>query len=474
MADCREVALPIYKLYVVSVIEQHKPIPPIPEFVLKVINEGLGSIDDIGGFLGLEQPVVEDALVELMRSDDVHLTAPPDRASRNSRLAPKGGARLEKSQLVVRQETTLPVHFDGLLRRVTSLGRSSFLTAKEVRDSGAMEIPPFPAKSPELEDLKLGELDQLFSRQFPDGEDKRRQKTRLLALKSLARRERFYQPAFALAYRAIDSDEVQVAFEIDGRLSQEHEEAFARGDGPRRLGIVQSITTTRAERLLAQVLGRDVINEAQPSEELEEAKEEAGCAAAELEAAHEKLKSAESAEQRKSAEQAAQAAAQRLAVSQAALAQHTTRHLGVFEHPRLLQQALQDSKQRLLIISPWITPEVVDAGFLLRLEALLQRGVRVYIGYGLGNVAEDKEGQKRVVAHLEKLVAKCDGFRITRMGDTHAKVLISDQNFGVVTSFNWLSFRGTQNRTFRDERGIYFSKRDLIDNLFNDYLSRFA
>ncbi len=357
---------------------------------------------------------------------------------------------------------------------MVGLGRSSLLSPKQVRESGALEIPPFPAKRPELEDVKLGEVDQLLGLQFPDGESKRRQKTRLLALNSLARRERFYQPAFAVAYRAIDGDEVQVAFEIDGRLSQQHEEAFAHADGPRRLGIVQSITTTRAERFLAQVVGREVINEAHPSEELEAVKEEAGCAAVELEGAREKLKSAESAEQRKVAELAAEMADQRMKVSQAALAQHPTRHLGVFEHRPLLQKALEETKERLLIISPWMTPEVVDRPFLSRLDALLQRGVRVYIGFGLGQVEEDKEKQNRVVGQLEELAVKYDGFSIRRLGDTHAKVLLSDRVFGVVTSFNWLSFRGAQNRTFRDERGIFFSKPDLIDSLFNDYLTRFT
>jgi hypothetical protein len=295
-----------------------------------------------------------------------------------------------------------------------------------------------------------------------------------LALKSLARRERLYLPGFALAYRAIDGDEIQVAFEIGGRLSQEHEEAFARADGPRRHGIVQSITATRAERFLAQVVGPELVSEARPSEELEAAKEEVACAAAELAEAEEGIKGAETAELRKAAENAAQAAAQRLAESQATLAQPTTRHLSVFEHRPLLELALRGTKERLLIISPWLSPEVVDRVFLSDLEALLKGGVRAYLGFGLGQPEEDKEGQIRIIGQLENLATKYSEFNLKRLGDTHAKVLISDRVFGVVTSFNWLSFRGAQNRAFRDERGILFSKPDLIESLFNDYLPRFV
>ena len=54
------------------------------------------------------------------------------------------------------------------------------------------------------------------------------------------------------------------------------------------------------------------------------------------------------------------------------------------------------------------------------------------------------------------------------------KVLISDRQFIVTTSFNWLSFRGDPNRTFRDEQGMFVGVRDVIDKRFDHLAPRFA
>ena len=58
------------------------------------------------------------------------------------------------------------------------------------------------------------------------------------------------------------------------------------------------------------------------------------------------------------------------------------RNLYVAEHPPLPDDALRTAKSRLMIISPWIKRKVVDQAFIRKLEQLLSKEVRVYIGYG--------------------------------------------------------------------------------------------
>ena len=55
----------------------------------------------------------------------------------------------------------------------------------------------------------------------------------------------------------------------------------------------------------------------------------------------------------------------------------------MYEHPRLLEKALNGSQDRLMIISPWIRAQVVNQDFLRKLKDTLKRGVKVYIGYGI-------------------------------------------------------------------------------------------
>ncbi|MEQ8462135.1 hypothetical protein [Coleofasciculus sp. E1-EBD-02] len=50
---------------------------------------------------------------------------------------------------------------------------------------------------------------------------------------------------------------------------------------------------------------------------------------------------------------------------------------------------------------------------------------------------------------------------------------VSDSKFAIVTSFNWLSFKGDPNRTFRDERGTLVSDSQKIQELFDKEMKRF-
>jgi phosphatidylserine/phosphatidylglycerophosphate/cardiolipin synthase-like enzyme len=63
---------------------------------------------------------------------------------------------------------------------------------------------------------------------------------------------------------------------------------------------------------------------------------------------------------------------------------------------------------------------------------------------------------------------------VRRLGNTHAKVLISDDRYIIVTSFNWLSFRGDPKRTFRDERGTLVSRAEYVEQQSKSWLARFA
>jgi hypothetical protein len=72
------------------------------------------------------------------------------------------------------------------------------------------------------------------------------------------------------------------------------------------------------------------------------------------------------------------------------------------------------------------------------------------------------------------LSEKFTALRFVGLGDTHAKVLILDHRYLVVTSFNWLSFRGDPAKPFRDERGVLVSIPSKIDAEYEKYKKRVA
>src|SRR3546814_12031660 len=93
--------------------------------------------------------------------------------------------------------------------------------------------------------------------------------------------------------------------------------------------------------------------------------------------------------------------------------------VAVYDHPRLLRDAMSTARKRLIIISPWITDAVVDRVFIGALIDRLQRGVAVHIGYGLGI----EERIPQAVRKLEQISRDHANIRLVRRGDTHAKLL---------------------------------------------------
>jgi hypothetical protein len=452
---------------------------------LKSINVGLSSEEDIGRFLGLELPIIKDAMINLRMSEDIDLIAPDGSLMQVWKLTKKGEGTLRDAKIIVPEERTFDINFDGLLRYPRWYGQleSRFLLkAKDLRDKDIIEIEPSAKKPPELSDLKLKDVDTIIRQIEGARKAKVKQERDLLALKAIERRQRFFQPAMALIYKAKDSDDVQVAFAIDGVLSNEHEAAFARSNGVKKLKILETIKESTPRKLAEEVLGRDFVAQ-NPIPNIEIVKEKVFTAQAELQAQIEttrnRIEQTNNDEEKRLLNQQLQEASQRIEELEnqleSALASLPIRFLEVYEHRPLLEQAFKDSKERLMIISPWIRASSVDKRFLQQFENLLKRGVQVFIGYGLGE-NDDKKHSCDIQAenNLQKLANQYKtNFLLKRLGDTHAKILISDAKFAVTTSFNWLSFKGDRDRTFRDERGTLVSDTHKIDELFDSYRSRF-
>lgn len=414
IVDFEEVGLPVYRVVSIVLTLQPKAFSPIEDFVLRAVNVGLNDPADVAAFLGIEPRIVEATASTLLQDDDI-LVDPKGFL----RLTPKSERVLRGEELIRPREQSLVFWFDGLTRKPIRRDDFRLVEPRILKDRGVREIRPFPAKRPAPDEIEGEELLSSLKGHAPGQEPL----TQILQVKSVEKAFLHYIPASALIYRSEATDDVQVGFVIDGRLSQTHEDAFAESDGPARLGITRAILKP------------------EPMKDPSGLNLPIGPAAG------------KSAASRKRREQAISRFRQRSAdvggVSDTA-STGDVQMVAVYEHPPLLREALATASKRLIIISPWITDAVVDGTFLGRLRALLDRGVEVHIGYGLG---EDVGKTTRAIEELEKLARLRANLSFVRLGDTHAKILIKDSDWLVTTSFNWLSFKGDPKRTFREEWG---------------------
>lgn len=92
----------------------------------------------------------------------------------------------------------------------------------------------------------------------------------------------------------------------------------------------------------------------------------------------------------------------------------------------------------------------------------------VTIAHGYGT--DDSGSDKLALTKLRSLAYRFDNFTLARLGNTHAKILIFDGHW-VNTSFNWLSFRGDPDRTYRMEEGTMVSIQSRVDQEYEKYLA---
>ena len=462
----REVGLPFWDIPVRCRLLAKKPLPALDEFVLKCVDADLRTGDDVSRFLGLPLRVVEVVMGRLVSSG--HLVPLPIVETEPVRftLTERGQRALGESGEVVAEERDLNIAYDGLLREFTLVDLSARWRPRDLRDNDILELPAFPADPPDI-----GPADTAAVGMAITGITSLAEHELLKVLGLAGKREKFFVRGLALVFESADvPGETVVKFAIDGRPSEEHDHAFARAEGHRKLGIVGSLRELDGgpDALLAPEVLR------QRSEDSE---------AAALRRATETFRNriveiehrAAAVEEDESMEDLARQLEElqrKLDEAESALAHVPARLLEVHEHPALLREAMSSAEDRLLIVSPWIRAGVVNRQFLGELEGLLDRGVDVAIGFGID---DSKVGQDRDLEAERKLSALSNryaNFRFVRLGDTHAKVLVLDRRFVVVTSFNWLSFRGDSRRPFRDERGTLVTIADEIDRIYDDYMRR--
>ncbi|HUA74601.1 MAG TPA: hypothetical protein VL988_07570 [Solirubrobacteraceae bacterium] len=309
LAAATNVALPYWRIRTRVRVLARKRIGAIDEYVLRTIRAGISNRADIGAFLGLGDQLMEATTVGLLEGELV--------AWRGNDLAlTHSGTELLRECVLIKSEVrTVEIEWDGLLRRPVA-PLSGSLEPRDIRALGIREIPPSPSTAPTAEEMRdqLGTIEELL-RQLAD---RRAEMFDLLDIGGIERRFRMFRPATALVYEREGATDVQVSLVVDGRISDEHEQAFARAGLARRLGVGD----------------KGLPSDRRAIDRLLKANEVTG-----------------------------------------------TRALAPYEHSDPMQIALAHSERRLLIIGRELRTAVVGEQFLEAIEACLQRGVQVTLAW---------------------------------------------------------------------------------------------
>ena len=244
----REVGLSFWEMPLRCRLLARAETPTIDEFVIRCIDAELLRPEEVAQFLGLPLRVLEVAMGRLVTSGHIVPTPPDSEGEIRYILSERGRHTLADSVEIVPVERTLPVSFDGLLRRFTLVDPTLRWRPRDLKQHDILPIPALPADPPDVGPPDTAGVAAALSRATDPSDHE------LLSVLGLAgKREQFFVRAIALVFESTEDGEVSVHFAIDGRPSEEHDLAFARAEGKKKLGILGALAdgSSPADHLLS-------------------------------------------------------------------------------------------------------------------------------------------------------------------------------------------------------------------------------
>jgi DNA-binding MarR family transcriptional regulator len=370
LVDYGEVGLPVFRLTIEAITTTQRTLPTIHEFVMRCLSLGESREETIARMLGLRPEVVVGAVNALVAEG---LVARQSGSSdlQSFGLTEAGEARLAVESIEVPQEEMLVIDYDGVRRLPIRLAGAAVVKAAELKLSGALEIRPYPAEAPAIDTLAIHDITRVVRRQR--GEDFRRT---VLALKRIVRRNNVFSEAVALVFAADKGGEVQVAFAIDGKLSELHERAFAENGGPKKMGFLKALSESDSKSQIDAILGKQTAKAFPPRADVITLRRVQSDAEAVV---RNTVAAAERGGKGNPASAALAMAQQNLVTVEAMLANYPVRPMEVYEQKDLLDEALNSAKTRLLITSNALNPTLLHGGVLRQIDNLIGLGVAVRI-----------------------------------------------------------------------------------------------
>lgn len=461
----RDVAIATYSLNLRCVIAERQQISTVDEFLLRAIAIGTEEPQDLAAVLGLAQPFVKSRVADLLSQDLIYHRKSAATGALSFDLTPKGEELTRTLSVATHREETISlIPYHGFLRRLWNVHSSQLLDHAEVRDREMAVIRPLPNRAPTAEELSPVDLSSWIKANIKKWKKLEIDVVSIRAVLKPARQK--FLPAVLLQYRSeTNSGNQCVRFAYEGKLCQEHTTAFEECDGLSRLPQLEFDSPPTCEDLIHDHIPEEFQREvrttlAETSQREQTAVKTAANDSPDTSRSKTELK-------REIAELSQQREQDAVVVKS-------------FEHPELLQSTIKIAKKELRIHSAFIGSGVVSSDprrrhlFLGPLEKCLERGVSVTVVYGMAKDDDRRQWNswQNAKRELDALSRKYpETFTVVDAGDhlkhgSHSKVLIKDDDYVVVGSFNWLSYDGGCKR---DETSMKVSISSLVQQQIAEF-----
>ncbi|WP_158634401.1 hypothetical protein [Amycolatopsis sp. WAC 01375] len=454
LVTAQPAAIPFSWLTLEVLAQQRKPLPVVDEFVLRLCRQGVDTINEVAGVLGIGDDAVRTAVAR--RLSDEHLDYRPDphpehHGTRRISLTRSGTVAAEDLQTTSPQRVTHPQGFDRLLWAPTATRKFELIGRKDAAADGMVILPAKRTRDVTTDEVTPRAINRLLGPAHhqvtgagayrPSGSEL----VDVLAVDAVTRQYLHYMPAVILVFTAAGFADVRLTVVVDDIVSTPHDQALAEagGVGAVRISVEPSVgEPALPPQLAAQRTPHDTVRGLQRRADTTPAATEPGTVLA--------------------------ADDEDAATARAELAALTVRSVPSFEHPELLAAAVASARRRFLLVAPVLRAAVVTDGLESQLEVMLRRRDLVArIAYGLGH--PDRDHDHDALDRLQRLADTHDNLTLVRVDTAMAHDLIFDDTW-INTSFDWLSYRGP-NRVYRQEEGTLVRSADAVDDRYHQCVS---
>lgn len=396
MYDVREIDYPAYRTKVVYEYTKPKEVHPIIIAVLKTIKylEGIHGIDiysELNKITQLDKEILDSILAEITTKGYLK--------QNELKLSTNGKEILEKEKELITEKDSAYINFDGIFGTVLEDNGKLNQNDKKARE-GAIEFKPYVTR-PRIECLDEEFSDNKTLRQvlIENLQDKEKDITNILELSP----KKFFNRYTCLFYKNVEENEIFLV------LNQNYEEDDYATDLFDRLMNEQKFTSENVSPNCKPLFEESAKKFEESTPEVVE----------------EKLRP----------------------VEQVEISNGKT--IEVDEHKKYFIYVLENAKSHIYIQSPWINWRTLQI-YKDYIKNAVKKGVKVTIKYGMKPRNRfDKAGidneSKSFFGNLDK-----NYFKLINTDD-HSKILICDDSFMIMGSFNWLSFGGGNEKDARGE-----------------------
>lgn len=448
-------AFPVYRVNSEIVIQRKKELGLIEEYCLKFIRAGAKNINNVKDFLGLDEKVVQANLLKLHQLDMINYRF----STKEVVITSKGIDVLEKNSFIIPETIDYTFLVDG----VTGEYQMNESLEKRDRIKNSSHAIPFIESIPTVENINLKFIKDVAIAQnrvnlgnYLDGE--------ILAIKKIDKVEKLYRRLNILVFvNNLGDYELQI-YDFNKRIPKYEVKLIQMIKKNYNIiptvefdSRLDNVKDSKLDEENIKIKKDEILNLEESIKDLESRVEEVE--AIEVESDEEYLSKTMKIEM---LEKQLQKEREKY--------KSATKILNTYDHRPILINALKNAFKQVVIVSPWIKTAATDAELRGLIQNAMQRDVKVVICYGISNEVESDV--KYAIELLNKLKNDSrygNNLTLVKLGNTHEKVLICDEKFHVITSFNWLSFKGDPKRGFRQETGTYIEDeektKEMIINL---------